>query len=532
MNSIIKTIKQWAGLVIFAIFLLAACQSQEETFGEFSSLGETTFIGKADTVVTNSGNEKIRVWVAINADPKIEKGTLKSVNGEITHEFEVVRSENGRDTVTFDLDVAEGEYTMQVILSDANSENQSLPLEFTANVLGPKYIGSLINRNVTSILFDNASESAVISWTDAPKNLQSTALTYNTSDGIEQVITIANADTQTTIDDFKAGGTFNVKSTYRPPNTIEDFVVEEPAINNFPKCNSTALLTLSDESMDFGQVNNGGMANGSFTIQSNDCFLSDISLTLDVSAFFQISTGMAGPFESSLSLSDISAERTIYVQFNANSGRNQVFNAIINVSADNIAADYSISLSGEEIGNAISGIQRHPVEMRSWAGAIFTDDIGITAFGAVVENLWDENNATVIHSELTSIPQGFFTIDLGDDFRLVEISWNGRADCCHDRSPKEYQYWGLPGDVDPSTAITTTPLIGHPENLMDWGRESLAKGWIPLGNFEVAENTTVLKVDEIKTSFDVKYVRMVIVDSFGGTYLSLGTLDFKVDYGN
>ncbi len=532
MKNTIKNRLIGAVLLMLSAIVLS-CGSQEDSFEEFAALGEIIAVGKADTVVANSGIEKMRVWVAINADPKVKKGKLRSVNGEIEHDFDIVRNKDGQDTVVFDIDIPEGEYAMLLELFNAEGKDKSLAREFTVKILGPNYMGALANRTA-SVAFDTSNETAVITWGNVETHMKVSTLTYVTNDGSEKQIAIANDDTQTVIDDFKAGGTFEVVSTYSPPNTIEDFVATTAREVSFPLCNKAAVLTISETVLDFGEVNNGETADKSFTVQSMDCLASDVSLTLGASDYFSISTSMTGPFESSLSLEDVSTEQTIYVRFEANSGNNVSFSTDLTLSAGNFESSYTVSLTATESGNPISGIQPHPVAWRSWAGDVFTDDIAITAFGTKVENLWDDSDSwpSVIHSDATQIPQGFFTIDLGADWKLTEISWNGRADCCQDRSPKRYQYWGLPADVDPSSAVTTTELIGKPENVEAWSKESLSKGWIPLGDFTLDENTSDLKVDKINTPFEVRYVRMVVIDSFGGNYLSIATLDFKVDYGD
>ena len=81
-------IGKWIYLVVFSVIIIA-CETNRETFEEFVKDGETIYIGSADTVLVAPGFNKLRFYVAINADPKITKGLLKTADESIMHEFEV-----------------------------------------------------------------------------------------------------------------------------------------------------------------------------------------------------------------------------------------------------------------------------------------------------------------------------------------------------------------------------------------------------------------------------------------------------------
>src|SRR5690554_2319749 len=136
-------------MALITIFL--ACETNRETFDDFVKEGETIYVGAADTVLVGSGFEKMRFWVAINADPKIRSGILISTDNSITHEFKVERRQNGKDTVIFDLEMPEGEYTFGLFLLDA-AGNSSVRREVPAKVYGPKYEASLVNRGLEEVV--------------------------------------------------------------------------------------------------------------------------------------------------------------------------------------------------------------------------------------------------------------------------------------------------------------------------------------------------------------------------------------------
>jgi hypothetical protein len=212
-------ISSWVSFIVFMMIL--ACETLDETFEEFTKNGETIYIGRSDTVMVASGYDKLRFWVAINSDPKISKGVVESNQGSVKHEFDVVRTKNGKDTISFDLDIAEGEYTFGLFLLDRNG-NRSVRQEFQARVYGEKYRKSLINRGISNI--EAYETSATFHWSDATPNTITTDLTYEDGAGVMQTVNVPNDVTQTTIDSYKRGGKIIVTSTYKPTeNAIEVF---------------------------------------------------------------------------------------------------------------------------------------------------------------------------------------------------------------------------------------------------------------------------------------------------------------------
>lgn len=217
-------------LVLFSI-VIVACETTEETFEEFTKNGETIYVGAADTVIVAPGFEKLRFWVAINADPKISKGLLETNTNSFMHEFEVVRTRNGRDTTTFDLDLDEGEYTFSFYLMD-DFGNRSVRREVPATVFGQKYRASLRNRGIPRI---NAFASeAIIRWSDAAPGTILTELTYEDGTGAMQTINVSNEDSETAISSYKPGGKIMVSSTYKPTDNAIEVFSAIPSETSFP----------------------------------------------------------------------------------------------------------------------------------------------------------------------------------------------------------------------------------------------------------------------------------------------------------
>ena len=200
---------------------VTACVTMDETFEEFTKSGEIIYIGSSDTVITAPGYNKLRFWVAINSDPKISKGLMESTDGSVKQEFDIVRTKKGKDTVSFDLEMSEGEYSFGLFLLDRNG-HKSVRREFHSKVYGEKYKSSLINRGISDI--EAYETSATFNWSDNPENAIATILTYEDGAGVMQTVNVSNDDTKTIIDSYKRGGKIIITTTYKPAeNAIEVF---------------------------------------------------------------------------------------------------------------------------------------------------------------------------------------------------------------------------------------------------------------------------------------------------------------------
>lgn len=537
-------IKNRWGTLILSFLVVIACTPLDETYSDFTSGSETIYVGGPDTVLVSSGIEKVRFSVIINADPKITSGELKTFDNSITHQFDVIRQHTGRDTINVDLDLSEGNYRFLITLLDDNG-NKSIEKEVPVTVLGDNYLQTLAARKITSVLYDKANgggeEGAVISLDKSFEGLQEVRIYYPNSAGEEQTIVLNRLENSVKLTDFEAGGAFTMESVYGPENPFIDFIAPEVIQDTLPPCNSLATASASVTTLDLGIIESRQSAVDELSIESASCI--DGPVSVNASGGFRIATTPEGPFSSGLSFDDISSAVNVYVEFTPNTSMDSVHTGAISLSARNMLDVSVVDLKGEETG-VLGGVQTHPIAMRSEASSTFTDDLDIFMHGTSIGNLWDGafNWPSAVHSAGgLPTPIGFFTVDLGDDFNIAEISWMPRGDCCQNRSHKRYQYWGLPGDIDPASAITTTEFNGKPENKMAWEQEMTSKGWVSLGQYQKTESdymnavsTGTLITDPINVVNYVRYIRVVVLETFEGSTsgtINFSELDFKVNLG-
>lgn len=199
-----------------------SCETQRETFDEFTQDGEANFLGAPLEVITKPGLNKIEFSIVINSDPRITKGQLTSSLIGLDYEFDVVRQNADKDTVVFTIDnLPEGDFTVNVVLKDDNG-NQSITKNARVRVYGEAYKSGLAARLIEN--FEATQSEITINWLDPQAGLLATTIEYEDANGDIQSMAILNEDTQTVISSYKRGGLFNVTSTYKPTeDAIEDF---------------------------------------------------------------------------------------------------------------------------------------------------------------------------------------------------------------------------------------------------------------------------------------------------------------------
>ncbi len=221
---------QWILIALLSVAGLS-CEHTQDTFDEFTRQGETVYVGAPDTVLVGSGFNKLRFWVAINADPKISKGVVTTIDQSVNHEFELVRTKNGKDTISFDLDIPEGEYTFSLYLKDAVG-NSSIRREVPAKVYGASYQSGLVNRGLAGI--ETFEQGAAFTWIEAPDNMIKTTLSYEDAQGVMQSVAVGNEESRTQVESYKRGGEIRITSTFKPTATaIEEFEAI-PSERTFP----------------------------------------------------------------------------------------------------------------------------------------------------------------------------------------------------------------------------------------------------------------------------------------------------------
>ena len=529
-------------ILAFGLSLFFGCESEQNDFEEFLTDGENSVaIGAFEGVLIQQGIAKINLGMILGADPKITKALLTGPTAEF--EFDIVRSRLGVDTIWMEIPLAERVHSFDLIAQDATGKG-SIPFNFSVQVYGDNYQQFVRARGVESedadgnnaSLFNPSAGEATITFGDLEANLVTSRVTYTNRTDEEITVEVPNTASEVVIDDFTAGGTYSVVSVYTPPlresETAFEQFTSDPITGTFPGCTGEAMVTVSSGAFDFGQIDNGlSSIVESFTVQSPDCLVGDITLTTGGDPF-GISTVMNGPFTSSIVLESIAQVQTVYVQFTPTSGRNQVYSGQVSITGSNIASIDNISLAGEETGNMKSGLNiLNAADDGPFATVALPNDAlpRLDWGGTYHEALFDGNTNTHGHGDIGSNP-AHFTIDLGQDYLVTDVGWKGRNGF-DARSLKRYQVWGLPGNMDINAAATTTALT--PATETDWSIEMNQKGWVSMVDASLTDNPGVPGTTHDVSGFVyVRYIRVAVFESFADSFFNFGELELTANFGN
>lgn len=516
--------------LIAMIITVWSCESVEDTYQEFSELGETVYIGAADSVYSVSGFKQLRVYAIITSDPKVTTGSLKSSDGTVNMEFPISKENFGKDTLEIDIpEIEAGEYRFNLFFKDTKG-NVSLTREFVGTVLGESYELGLKKREISGVNYTlkNGVVGARVAFGGNVDNLSSLIITYTDRNDQQQTISVDSKSSDVDILDFKAGTTFKVKSLFAPINPFYEYSIEDETLHTFPTCDEVATVTFDKTSLDLGMVDSRQESTASFVLNSTtECLDGGVKVSIS-GDWMGIATSEDGEYGSSLTLEDLSANQTLYVKYAPNSQVDGSHSGTVSVSAVNgYVEGGEIAILGEEHGIP-GGIQNiENLSTVTEANGIFTDDQNFYMHGGSIARWLDNGQAWGLHTAGNiPVPAGFFTMDLGGEFYVDEIQFS-RRDAARDvRLPRNYQYWGLPASVDPASAVTTTPFVSHPENISAWEQEALNKGWIRLGSFtSVFGTVTVANKIESISNTKIRYLRMVVHDTHQGDVATVNFAD-------
>ena len=226
-------IKKWLYVLVVPI-IIAACETNRETFDEFVKNGETLYIGKPENVTINHGFAKLRFNIELNSDPKISKGTITSLDGSVNHEFTIERTQKGNEVITEELsNLEEREYSFNITLED-NNGNGSLGSEVLAKVYGEKYQSTLLVRAIKSIDAENGD--VVIAWDDALDGNVNTTFTYMDTSGAMQTVNVGSDETKITLPtNITPLSDYTIESFYIPiSGAFEAFKTKNAFQGTFP----------------------------------------------------------------------------------------------------------------------------------------------------------------------------------------------------------------------------------------------------------------------------------------------------------
>lgn len=200
---------------------MGGCESLGDTYQEFIGTGETIYIGRADSIKTRSGRNRIELSWLLTSDPKIAAYKVYWNNRADSVEGDLVRSDQV-DTVRLLLEnLPENVYQFDIFLFDDN-KNSSVRSSTIGRVYGENYERTLANRTYTSM--ERSGLNLIIDWMQAESNMVMVEVEYQNTQGEEVVKRILPETLIDTLTQFPISGTFEYRTLYLPePLALDTF---------------------------------------------------------------------------------------------------------------------------------------------------------------------------------------------------------------------------------------------------------------------------------------------------------------------
>jgi len=214
-------------LVIAGLSFLISC-TKEDGYKKFQEGGEIIYAGTLDTVIAQSGKNRINLQMNLGNDASVTKVKVYWNDGGDSSQVVVPRPAKS-DTVNLLISgLFPGTYNFKVYTYDKQN-NSSVVTNVSGIAYGEDYENSLVNRRIRSAAPSTQVDSLVLTWNEANPGLMKTDLTYTRKNGDIITLTVPSTESVTKLtDDYLAGSTLSYRSTYRfNENAFDSYTVTE-----------------------------------------------------------------------------------------------------------------------------------------------------------------------------------------------------------------------------------------------------------------------------------------------------------------
>ncbi|MCK3683906.1 DUF4998 domain-containing protein [Maribellus sp. YY47] len=217
---------KYLGLFIASMYMiLLSCSDMNDKHDIYMQNGEILYIGRVDSAVVLSGNERfiLRYWITdprakelkIYWDEKSDSIVVPIPEHLAADSIEVLVGDNS-------LAVPEGAYTFQLVTTDGEGLT-SVDFDMIGNVYGSQFEATLAQRFVKETTFDPDNNQLAITWGD-PSSTRDIGVELTYYEGEEKkVIKIYNEDgAQTVLDNYNLDKGASYRTMFLPEETAID----------------------------------------------------------------------------------------------------------------------------------------------------------------------------------------------------------------------------------------------------------------------------------------------------------------------
>lgn len=216
-------------LVVVALSAVISC-TKEDAYKKFQKGGEIIYAGTLDTVIAQSGKNRINLQMNLGNDAAVTKVKVYWNDGKDSSQIAVPRPASSDIINLMISNLSPGTYNFKVYTYDKQN-NSSVITNVSGIAYGEDYENSLVNRRIRSAVPSSQVDSLVLTWNDANPGLVKTEVTYTRKNGTVVTLNISSEESLTKLtDDYLPGSTLSYRSTYKfNENAFDSFTVVEPS---------------------------------------------------------------------------------------------------------------------------------------------------------------------------------------------------------------------------------------------------------------------------------------------------------------
>lgn len=218
-----KNIGAIVTLTIALIVSVHSCKKVDDNYKQFLEGGERVYVGRADSIKTYGGQNRIMLEWLLISDPKVTGYKVFWNNGRDSISNPVQKI-NVIDTVRLMINnIPEGAYFFDIYTYD-NEGHRSVKATAYGRVYGSNYQKSLLARGVKSSTPYDAYGTVRLTWSDPDEQFVGGQVRYTTFYGNDTIIPIVNHKDSIYTLLPNATTTFQYRSIFKPqPAAIDSF---------------------------------------------------------------------------------------------------------------------------------------------------------------------------------------------------------------------------------------------------------------------------------------------------------------------
>ncbi|HYH55429.1 MAG TPA: DUF4998 domain-containing protein [Anseongella sp.] len=205
---------KYTAAILLAAAGLVSCTKEDE-YKEFAAGGEITYPGRVDSVIVQSGYNRLNLKIVMGSDPAVTRLKAYWNDRADSVEVELVRTEEN-DTLDIMIDdLAEGQYNFNIYTYDSEN-NVSVVKNASGNVYGDSYQRALANRGIKSLQRSRDGHRIIIDWNAPGAGEAAMELNYTDVNGVSRSLTAPGGQMVTELPSYEEESLLRYRSIFLP----------------------------------------------------------------------------------------------------------------------------------------------------------------------------------------------------------------------------------------------------------------------------------------------------------------------------